>query len=162
MSSQSSLFSETCPLSVVIITLNEEKNIGNILNDLVAQQYKNFEVLVVDSNSNDNTVNIANSYQDRLDLRTIVMSQRGHSLGRNTGAENAKYERIVFFDADVRIAPDFLGNALNALIKRRLLVGAGRMKSSGSSLLNRIGVRLFDLGMVARLGNFQTRKASVA
>lgn len=151
-----SLFSTNCPMSVVIITLNEEKNIGNLLDDLVAQQYKNFEVLVVDSNSDDSTVSIAQSYQDKLDLRTIVMSQRGHSLGRNTGAENAKYERIVFFDADVRIVPDFLGNALNALIKRRLLVGAGRMKSSGTSRLNRIGVSLFDLGMVATQYTFPT------
>ncbi|AUI66022.1 MULTISPECIES: glycosyltransferase [Glaesserella] len=156
MRNQTSLFSEHCPLSVVIITLNESKNIGNILNDLVAQQYKNFEVIVVDSNSDDNTVEIAQSYQDRLDLRTVVMSERGHSLGRNTGAENAKYERIVFFDADVRIAPDFLGNALNALINKRLLVGAGRMNCTEPSRLNRVGVRLFDLGMVATQYTFPT------
>lgn len=156
MMKHSSLFSDNCPLSVVIITLNESQNIGNILNDLTAQSYKNFEVLVVDSNSDDNTVDIARSYQDRLDLRTVVMQNRGHSLGRNTGAEHAKYERIVFFDADVRIAPDFLEKALQALIKRRLLVGAGRMTSTEPRLLNRIGVRLFDLGMVATQYTFPT------
>ncbi|WP_373819785.1 glycosyltransferase family 2 protein [Glaesserella sp.] len=156
MTDQTTLFSENCPLSVVIITLNEAKNIGNILDDLVVQQYKNFEVLVVDSNSDDNTVEIAQSYQDRLDLRTVVMSERGHSLGRNTGAENAKYERIVFFDADVRITPDFLGNALKALIKKRLLIGAGRMNCTEPSRLNRVGVRLFDWGMVATQYTFPT------
>ncbi|WP_373566639.1 glycosyltransferase family A protein [Neisseria dentiae] len=57
----------------MIITLNEEKNIGNLLNDLVAQRYRNFEVVVADSCSGDDTVAIAESYKDRLDLRTVVM-----------------------------------------------------------------------------------------
>ncbi|WP_294089073.1 glycosyltransferase [uncultured Actinobacillus sp.] len=151
-----SLFSTNCPLSIVIITLNEAKNIGNLLDDLTMQHYKNFEVLVVDSNSDDNTVEIAQSYQDKLNLRTIVMQNRGHSLGRNTGAEHAKYERIVFFDADVRISPDFLAKALQSLVQRRLLVGAGRMRCTEKNLLNRIGVRLFDLGMIATQFTFPT------
>lgn len=152
----SSLFSPECPLSVVIITLNEAKNIGNLLNDLCNQHYKNFEVLVVDSQSEDKTVEIAQSYQDRLDLRTIVMTQRGASLGRNTGAENARYERILFLDADVRISEDFLTKSLQALAERRLIVSAGRMACSEKNGLNRLGIRLFDWGMWVSQFTFPT------
>ena len=144
------------PFSVVIITLNEEKNIGNLLNDLVAQSYRNFEVVVADSCSDDDTVAIAESYKDRLDLRTVVMEGRGASLGRNTGAEQAKYERIVFLDADVRISPDFLEKSLALLNKKRLLISAGRMTCTEPKLLNRIGVRLFDWGMLATQYSFPT------
>ena len=41
------------PISIVIITLNEAERIGNILRDLAQQSYQNFEVIVVDSNSED-------------------------------------------------------------------------------------------------------------
>lgn len=142
------VFSPDCPFSVIIITLNEEKNIGNLLDDLVAQTYKNFEVLVVDSNSEDRTVEIAQSYQDRLNLRTIVMKNRGTSLGRNTGAENASNERLVFFDADVRIQPDFLRKSLDLLIKKRLLISAGQMTCNEADALNRFGIWLFNLAMI--------------
>lgn len=47
------------PISIVIITLNEAERIGNILRDLAQQSYQNFEVIVVDSNSEDNTCQIA-------------------------------------------------------------------------------------------------------
>ena len=41
------------PMSVIIITLNEEKNIGRLLDDLQHQTEKDFEVIVVDRNSDD-------------------------------------------------------------------------------------------------------------
>ncbi len=47
------------PISIVIITLNEAERIGNILRDLAQQSYQNFEVIVVDSNSEDDTCQIA-------------------------------------------------------------------------------------------------------
>ncbi|OOR99982.1 glycosyl transferase [Haemophilus paracuniculus] len=150
------LFNENAPMSVVVITLNEQKNIANLLEDLTAQTYPHFEVIVVDSCSDDDTVEIAKTYQDRLDLRTIVMNERGASLGRNTGAEAARYERLVFLDADVRIEPDFLANAEKALREKGLAVAAGRMASNDPNRLTRIGVKAFDWGMLATQYNFPT------
>lgn len=149
------IFSENTPLSVVIITLNESKNIGNLLSDLAEQSYRNFEVIVVDSNSRDDTVALAESYRSELNLRTIVMQGKGTGLGRNTGAQAAKYERIVFFDADVRIPSDFLQKTVEQLAERRLLVAAGRMTTDGG-WLNRLGIRLFDFGMLLTQFNFPT------
>ncbi|UJF23783.1 glycosyltransferase [Suttonella sp. R2A3] len=147
---------DTIPLSIVIITLNESSNIGHILDDLCAQSLTNFEVVVCDSNSDDDTVAIAEAYADRLDLRTVVMQQRGTSLGRNTGAAHARHERLLFLDADVRLRADFIAQLHAVLNKRRLLVGAGRMTSSDTRWLNRLGIRLFDLGMWLTQWHFPT------
>ena len=133
--------------SIVIITLNEERNIANLLDDLCQQSHKDFEVIVVDSASTDTTVETAQKFADRLDLKTIVMDGRGHSLGRNTGAENARYERLLFLDADVRLQPDFLAKSLTLLEQKGLWVAGGRIGSSDKEFLTRLGIGIFDWGI---------------
>ena len=128
--------------SVVIITLNEERNIANLLDDLCRQSHKDFEVIVVDSASTDATVETAQKFADRLDLKTIVMDAR-----RNTGAENASYERLLFLDADVRLQPDFLEKSLTLLDKTGLWVAGGRIGSSDNAFLTRLGIGIFDWTM---------------
>lgn len=49
-------------ISVVIRTYNEEKHIGEVLESLKNQTYSNFEVIILDSQSTDNTTKIAQSY----------------------------------------------------------------------------------------------------
>ncbi len=103
-------------LSVIVITLNEAKRIGNVLGDLALQSYQNFEVILVDSNSQDDTCQIAKTYADKLPSLTVhQMDKRGVALGRNTGAALAKYERLLFLDADVRLSADFLARAVSLL-----------------------------------------------
>lgn len=152
----SSEFQPNNRFSVIIITLNEAENIANLLDDLCRQTYRAFEVIVVDSNSEDSTVAIAESYQDQLNLRTVVMRNRGISLGRNTGAEHAANERLLFLDADVRIAPDFLDKAQRLLTQRKLLAAGGRIHSTDSSFATRLGIRIFDIGMLLTQYSFPT------
>ncbi len=142
--------------SIVVITLNESHNISRLLDCLCKQSYKAFEVIVVDSNSDDDTVAIAECYRHRLSLRTVVMQTRGTSLGRNTGAEYARHERLLFLDADVCIKPDFLEKSVHALRRRKLLVGAGRIRSTQAGWRYRFGVRLFDYGMLLTQYHFPT------
>ena len=134
-------------LSVVVITLNEEENLPHLLEDLERQTAKNFEVIVVDSASTDNTVAIARSFKDRLpELNVIEMKRRGTSLGRNTGANAAQYERILFLDSDSRLSEDFLENSMSELEARGIDVGGVYMKSPGAPRFIALGVSLFNLG----------------
>ena len=111
------------PLIIVIITLNEEKRISRLLEDLSQQVHKEFEVIVVDSNSEDATCEVAQAYQSALPELTVhKMEQRGVSLGRNVGASLAKNERLLFLDADVRLDPLFLVRALNKIEEKKLEV----------------------------------------
>lgn len=102
---------------------------------------------MVDSASTDATIETAQKFADRLDLKTIVMDARGTSLGRNTGAENASYERLLFLDADVRLQPDFLEKSLTLLEKTGLWVAGGRIGSSDNAFLTRLGIGIFDWTM---------------
>ncbi len=144
-------------LSIVIITLNEEKCIGRLLTDLSKQIHQVFEVILVDSNSDDATCEVALDYQDILpDLTIHKMNARGTSLGRNTGAVLAKYERILFLDADVRLEPGFLANSLRHLDKRGLEVAGVYLGSSNSSIRYRLGCKAFNLGMFLTQFGFPT------
>lgn len=133
--------------SVIIITLNEERNIKNLLSDLCLQTHKNFEVIVVDSDSTDGTIAVASEFPGKLDLSVIAMSERGASLGRNTGAKNARFERLVFLDADDRIKPDFLEKSLVALQKSGLWIAGGQIRG-GENFMTRLGIGIFNLGML--------------
>jgi glycosyltransferase involved in cell wall biosynthesis len=83
-------------LSVIIPTLNEEKYIASTLRSLAKQSRKDFELIVKDGLSTDNTEGIAREYAD------LVVSKKDSSIGdaRNQGARYAKGDVLVFVDAD--------------------------------------------------------------
>ena len=92
--------------SIIIPTLNEEKNIGNLLKDLKNQSILNFETIVVDGNSDDNTVKLASEYG----VNIVETKTRGVANQRNLGASGARGEYLLFMDADNTLKSDFLMN----------------------------------------------------
>jgi len=94
-------------ITVIIPTLNEEKYIGKLLNCLTKQTFKDFEVIVVDGFSDDNTLKEVNKFND-LNLRVINSDKRNVSYQRNLGVSKAKFDRLLFLDADVVFEKDFL------------------------------------------------------
>ncbi|MEO0920947.1 MAG: glycosyltransferase [Pseudomonadota bacterium] len=135
-------------LSIVIITLNEERRLPLILSDLAKQTWQDFEVIHVDSNSDDRTVSISKGMAALFrDHRIIEMQCRGVSLGRNTGAAAAKSEKLLFLDADTRLKPDFLERAMAELETKELDLGIALMSSEGLSWRYRLGYAVFDVGI---------------
>lgn len=94
--------------SVVIPCLNEQKFLPRLLRDLSKQTFTNFEVLVVDGHSDDKTVEKAESYTDRLNIKVFVVAERNVSFQRNAGGNHAVGDWIIFMDADNRLPPYFL------------------------------------------------------
>lgn len=136
------------PVSIVVITLNEEKRIGRLMEDLSKQTHKEFEVILVDSNSDDATRDVAAAYEASLPALTIhKMETRGVSLGRNTGAKLAKHERLLFLDADVQLSPNFLANALSQLEEKQLEVAGVYMGAKDLALVHKLGYGMFNLGL---------------
>ena len=136
------------PVSIVVITLNEEKRIGRLMEELSQQTHQDFEVIVVDSNSEDNTREVALAYENALPSLTVhKMETRGVSLGRNTGASLAKYSRILFLDADVSLNKNFLARALGELEERKLEVAGVYMSSKDLPLVHKMGYGLFNIGL---------------
>ncbi len=98
-------------LSIIVPTLNEEKYISDLLICLSEQDYRNFELIIVDSNSDDNTIKTAEVIAGcfGVSMRFIQTDIRNTSMQRNIGARAAIGEKLVFIDADIIIPrKDFL------------------------------------------------------
>jgi glycosyltransferase involved in cell wall biosynthesis len=95
--------------SVIIPTLNEEKFLPNLLESLIVQTDKHFEVIVVDGSSKDKTVAIAKSFASKLPKLNVIVSEKAClPLQRNLGAREAKGQWFVFVDADSVLFPHFI------------------------------------------------------
>ena len=98
--------------SVIIPTLNEEKFLPKLLDSLVAQTNKSFEVIVVDGKSKDQTVEIAKSFTKKLPSLIVVTSPKASlPFQRNFGAKHAHGEWLVFVDADGIFLPYFIARS---------------------------------------------------
>jgi glycosyltransferase involved in cell wall biosynthesis len=102
--------------SIVIPTLNEEEYLPKLLEDLVEQSVKNFEVIVVDGGSKDKTIEKAKKYEDQLSITVLKSPKANVGFQRNLGAKSAKGEWIIFFDADVEIPHRFLSELHKQII----------------------------------------------
>ncbi len=86
-------------ISIIIPTYNEEKNIGRLLQSIEKQSFKAYEIIVVDSDSTDRTVEIAKEHNARV----INEKRRGVSIAKNRGAREAKGGILYFIDADTEL-----------------------------------------------------------
>lgn len=109
-------------VSIVIIAYNEEKYIGGLLESIAAQDYGNYEIIIVDDKSTDKTVETAKGYAGKLPIRILQKETRGVSASRNFGAASAKGEIILFLDADVIMPPDFFSRNLRDFFDQKLSI----------------------------------------
>lgn len=105
--------------SIVIPTLNEEKFLPHLLEDLKNQTFstKLFEVIHVDGKSTDKTVTLAKTFEKDLNLRTITAKERNVAFQRNLGGDDATGTWIIFMDADDRLPDYFLDGLKYQLAK---------------------------------------------
>jgi glycosyltransferase involved in cell wall biosynthesis len=92
-------------VTVVIPCYNQAHFLGEAIESVLSQTYRNFEVIVVDDGSTDNTSEVASRYEG---VRLIWQENRGLAGARNRGLEEAKGEYVVFLDADDRLLPGAL------------------------------------------------------
>lgn len=95
--------------SIIIPTLNEQKCLPNLLSDLANQTFQDFEVIIVDGNSEDKTIKKAEKFSKRFQKLNIITSPTRHvCFQRNFGFNKAKANWAIFMDADSRIPPYFV------------------------------------------------------
>lgn len=95
-------------LSVIIPTLNEQNYLPLLLSALANQTNKNFEVIICDCKSDDKTVEKANEFKDRLNLKVHETERKNVAHQRNEGAKKATGDVVVFADADYLLKEDFV------------------------------------------------------
>lgn len=96
-------------ISVIIPVYNAEKNIGNIISKLVAQKYKNIEIIAVNDGSVDGSLGILRKFAKK-DNRVVIINQKntGASAARNAGIKKATGKFITFIDSDDDISDELI------------------------------------------------------
>ncbi|AXT19386.1 glycosyltransferase [Flavobacteriaceae bacterium AU392] len=100
--------------SIIIPLYNKGNHIKNTLKSVFNQTFIDFEVIIINDGSTDNSIKIVTSFKDNR-LNIIHTKNKGVSSARNLGISNAKANYIVFLDADDLWYPDHLIN-LKSLI----------------------------------------------
>mgnify|MGYP001191881648 CR=1 FL=1 len=108
-------------LSIIIPTLNEEKFLPRLLESIKRQSFTDYEIIISDGNSTDNTKKIAleNNCQFIVDVE-----HHSPAWQRNNGAAVAQGDLLLFLDADSVLKDDFLEKAVAEFMARNLC-GAG-------------------------------------
>ena len=104
-------------LSVIIPTYNGQKYLAATLDSVVIQQDNNLECIVIDDGSTDNTVAIAESYQDKLPLRIIQRQQGNWVANTNYGMSIAQGTYVCFLHQDDRWQPGRLAAMKSAIAR---------------------------------------------
>ncbi len=113
-------------VSVLIPARNEENNISNILNSVLAQSHKRTEIIVLDDNSTDNTFKIASDFSKQYSNLKIIEGEPlpENWIGKNWACyqlyQNSKSEILIFVDADVWLDSQTLNSAIYYFEKYRL------------------------------------------
>jgi len=98
-------------ISVIIPTYNREKTIASSIKSVLNQTFQDFEIIVIDDGSRDQTIEVVRNYQKkdkRIKLFCLNKNSGGPVEPRNIGIENSQGEYIAFLDSDDLYLPDNL------------------------------------------------------
>jgi glycosyltransferase involved in cell wall biosynthesis len=103
--------------SVIICTYNRANLIARALDSLVSQDFKNFEVIIIDDGSNDDTNSVIKTYLDKLIIKYKYQKNQGLSYARNEGINLSIGKFITFLDSDDKYHCNHLMSRFNILSK---------------------------------------------
>lgn len=131
--SNTELLTDSNSISIVVCFKNEEKSVDKILTILLEQ--KTDDIVLVDDFSTDQTYEKLSSYRsERVKVISTSKDRPGKKQAANDGAEAAKYDRILFTDADCLPVSSDWAQQMNS-IKKSIVLGYSPMKKA-SGLVN--------------------------
>lgn len=101
-------------VSIVVPSYNYANYLSECIETVLSQTHKNFELLIVDDGSTDNTREVVYSYNDSR-INYIYKENGGLSAARNTGIENISGEYVLFLDADDLIEKTYISKQIKFL-----------------------------------------------
>ena len=102
--------------SIIIPVYNLSDYIKETINNILNQKYKNFELILINDGSTDNTPNILKKFSNKYkNIKMFNKKNGGVSSARNLGLKKANGKYIYFLDGDDKIENDLLSNAYSKL-----------------------------------------------
>lgn len=106
--------------SVVVPLYNKSYSIERCIDSVLNQGYKNYEIIIVNDGSTDNSMQIVlDNYQNEISkeiIKVLDQKNQGVSVARNNGVKAASFEYVCFLDADDEWKPEFL-DKMSSLIR---------------------------------------------
>lgn len=130
--------------SIIVPVYNVEKYLSHCMDSILNQDFDDYEIIAVDDESPDHSINILYEYQKKTDkLKIIRQKNKGLGGARNTGIQKAKGEYLIFVDSDDYISSKMLSSLNKYLIKESLDILAfdcERVTESGETI-ERVSVK---------------------
>ena len=104
-------------LSIIIPVYNTEQTLGRCINSVLQSSLNNFEIILINDGSTDNSANICESYKNSYPQQIQVIHQKnqGLSAARNAGLDISKGQYVTFIDSDDYISKDLYCHLLEQL-----------------------------------------------
>ena len=99
-------------ISIIIPLFNKEKELISTLESVFSQSVDDYEIVMVDDGSTDDSVKTVREFTDDKRLRIVSQKNSGVGAARNEGIRNARYDLIAFIDADDLWHPEYLETQL--------------------------------------------------
>lgn len=134
-------------ISIVIPLYNKAANIKKTIESILAQDYQDYEVIIVNDGSTDNSVEVINNsfHDDRITI--IHQENKGASAARNRGVEASRFTYLSFIDADDEWESEYLSKiveSINFFPKAEMFCTAGILKSEKGEVKYRAKKGLID------------------
>lgn len=94
--------------SLIVPVFNRPDEVGELLESLTGQSFRDFEVLIVEDGSSVPCREVVDRYSSRLDVKYLLKDNSGPGMSRNYGAERAQGEYLIILDSDVIVPPGYL------------------------------------------------------
>lgn len=137
-------------ISIVTVVYNGEKTIRKTIESILCQEFKDYEYIIVDGLSKDNTVNIAREYERLFEGRLRIYSEpdKGIYDAMNKGIKLAKGDYIWLVNADDWIEKDALYNINNYILNNR--IGDETILAGWMNLVNMNTYEVVKVGKISR------------
>lgn len=100
-------------ISIIIPTYNDAQFLPRCFESIFNQTFQDFEVIVVNDGSTDETSRVLEAYKDQIQI--IEQANQGRNPARMRGYTEARGDYLLFLDSDIEMEPDMLENLMQAL-----------------------------------------------